>query len=84
MTQRVLRIAVKVCGRLAVLAKRQPGLAFILALLIWKLFPMLFLAALGFAFPIVALLMVLLLLKRAAGEMCRPQFPQIVSLSSEE
>jgi hypothetical protein len=84
MQQRILRIAMKVCRRLAVLAKRQPGLVFILALVLSKLFPMLLLAALKFAFSIVTLLMVLLLLKSAAGEMRRPQFRQIVSLSSEK
>jgi hypothetical protein len=56
MQQRILRIAMEVCGRLAVLAKRQRGLAFILALVIWKLFPMLLLAALGFILFTIALL----------------------------
>jgi hypothetical protein len=84
MQQRVLKIAVKVRERLAVLTKRQPALAFILALVIWKLFPMLLLVALGFAFAIVTLLMVRLLLQRAAGEMRCQQVRQMVGVSSKE
>jgi hypothetical protein len=83
MQQRILRIAMKVCGLLALLAKRQPGLAFIVALVTWKLFPMLLLAALGFAFSIVILLVVLLLLRRAAGEMPCQQVRQLARVTTE-
>ena len=53
MHQRILKFTQTVCGRLALVAKRHPGLAFILALVIWNLFPMLLLVALGFALAIV-------------------------------
>ena len=53
MQQRSLKSVMKVCGRLALVARRRPGLVFIVALVMLKLFPVLLLAALGFALAIV-------------------------------
>ena len=53
MEQRILKFTQKVCGRLVFLARRRPGLVFIVALVIWKLFPMLLPVALGFALAFV-------------------------------